>query len=171
MTLLTVMIFGCSVSIEGSNYKQLKPAFDIEAFFAGKVKAWGIVQNRLGEVVQRFEVNIEGVLKNEVLTLDETFTYAVGEGPEKRVWILNKNANGTYAGSASDISGTAVGTEYGNAFNFQYEMDLAVGDSHYRVKFDDWFFSFDKNNMMNRSYIKKFGVVMAEVTIFMQKQS
>ena len=63
-----------------------------------------------------------------------------------------------------------MGTPYGNAFTFAYEMDLEVGDSSYRVNFDDWFWAMDSKNMMNRSYIKKFGVVMAEVTIFMQKQ-
>ncbi|MEQ3652523.1 MAG: DUF3833 family protein, partial [Glaciecola sp.] len=102
--------------------------------------------------------------------LDETFEYGVGEGPLTRVWTLSKNANGTYTGNAGDIAGPATGTPYGNAFNFVYEMDLAVDDSTYRVNFDDWFWAFDENTMMNRSYIKKFGLVMAEVTIFMQKQ-
>jgi hypothetical protein len=49
-------------------------------------------------------------------------------------------------------------------------MDLEVDGTSYRVNFDDWFWAFDENTMMNRSYIKKFGIVMAEVTIFMQKQ-
>ena len=50
-------------------------------------------------------------------------------------------------------------------------MDLPVDDTTYAVTFDDWFWAFDDSAMMNRSYIRKFGVVMAEVTIFMQKQS
>ncbi|MEC8747574.1 MAG: DUF3833 family protein, partial [Pseudomonadota bacterium] len=41
----------------------------------------------------------------------------------------------------------------------------------YSVTFDDWFWAFDDSTMMNRSYIRKFGIVMAEVTIFMQKQT
>jgi hypothetical protein len=49
-------------------------------------------------------------------------------------------------------------------------MDLNVDGSTYRVAFDDWFFAIDDNTLMNRSYIKKFGIVMAEVTIFMQRQ-
>jgi hypothetical protein len=73
-------------------------------------------------------------------------------------------------GRAGDIAGPAEGVAYGNAFNFNYEMDLPVDDTEYRVVFDDWFWAFDDTTMMNRSYIKKFGIVMAEVTIFMQKQ-
>lgn len=47
---------------------------------------------------------------------------------------------------------------------------VCIDGSTYPVNFDDWFWALDDNTMMNRSYIKKSGIVMAEVTIFMQKQ-
>lgn len=168
--LLVLIVSACTSSINGDDYIEQNPKFDLEKFFDGSVKAWGIVQNRSGEVVQRFTVKIDGTLNNNTLVLDETFTYGLGEGPSKRIWTLNKNADGTYSGKADDVATTAIGQSYGNAFNFVYEMDLEVGDSSYRVKFDDWFWAFDDQTMMNRSYIKKFGLVMAEVTIFMQRQ-
>jgi|TARA_B100002049_G_C15905896_1_gene301889 hypothetical protein len=161
---------GCSVSVEGNDYKAVQPAFDLEQFFDGDVKAWGIVQNRSGEVVQRFIVDIAGKVEGDTLTLDEKFEYGVGEGPTERVWTIVKQSDNTFIGSATDIEGPAKGTSYGNAFNFHYEMDLPVDDTTYAVTFDDWFWAFDENTMMNRSYIRKFGIVMAEVTIFMQKQ-
>jgi hypothetical protein len=161
---------GCSVSVEGNDYKAVQPAFDLEQFFDGDVKAWGIVQNRSGEVVQRFIVDIAGKVEGDTLTLDEKFEYGVGEGPTERVWTIVKQSDNTFIGSATDIEGPAKGTSYGNAFNFHYEMDLPVDDTTYAVTFDDWFWAFDENTMMNRSYIRKFGIVMAEVTIFMQRQ-
>lgn len=163
-------IMGCSLSIDGEVYEQQQPAFDIEQFFDGQVTAWGIVQNRSGEVVQRFVVDIDGSINDDKLILDETFTYGLGEGPLKRVWTITKNANGTFTGKAGDIASDATGVSHGNAFNFVYEMDLTVDGSTYRVNFDDWFWAFDEKQIMNRSYIKKFGIVMAEVTIFMQRQ-
>lgn len=170
LVITSFMLAACSISIDGENYRTQEPKFDIEQFFVGKVTAWGIVQNRSGEIVQRFEVNIDGRMENGNLILDESFKYSVGDGPAKRVWTLSQNADGTYTGIANDIAEEATGTSYGNAFNFNYEMDLAVDGSTYRVNFDDWFWGLDDNNMINRSYIKKFGIVMAEVTIFMQKQ-
>ncbi|GBL05553.1 lipoprotein [Glaciecola sp. KUL10] len=169
---LTAMVglSACGITIDGNQYKAQSPAFELEAFFDGKVTAWGIVQNRSGEIVQRFIVDIDGSMQDDVLVLDETFTYQLGEGPTKRIWRLTKNADGTYTGQAGDIAVPATGTSFGNAFNFVYEMDLEVDGTSYRVNFDDWFWAFDENTMMNRSYIKKFGIVMAEVTIFMQKQ-
>lgn len=164
------LLTGCSVSIDGADYEQTRPHFDIMQFFDGDVKAWGIVQNRSGEVVQRFVVDIEGTVAGKQLTLDESFDYGVGEGPASRVWQITQQADGSFTGTAGDINGTAIGTSHGNAFNFHYSMDLPVDDTTYSVTFDDWFWSFDENTMMNRSYIRKFGLVMAEVTIFMQKQ-
>ena len=168
--LAPIVLSACSVSIDGENYKTQQPIFELETFFDGKVTAWGIVQNRSGEIVQRFTVDIDGSIQDDKLILDETFEYSEGEGAAKRIWTLTKNKNGTYTGRAGDIVGDAIGTSHGNAFNFAYEMDLDVDGTTYRVNFDDWFWAMDSNNMMNRSYIKKFGIVMAEVTIFMQKQ-
>lgn len=168
--LLLVGLSGCSNSIEGKMYQQTTPALSLERFFNGDVKAWGIVQNRAGDVVQRFTVTIKGRLEGDTLILDETFDYEVGEGPLERTWRITPTGNGNYEGRAGDILGVATGTSYGNAFNFQYEMDLPVDDTTYKVAFDDWFWAMGDGTLMNRSYVKKFGLVMAEVTIFMQQQ-
>ena len=158
-----------SPSIEGDLYVDSAPKFRLERFFDGEVEAWGIVQDRSGNLLQRFEADIIGTWKDGMLTLDETFRYALGEGPEKRVWTITKKGENGYAGSAGDIAGPADGTAYGNAMFWGYEMDLPVGDDSYRVTFEDWIWAFDQETIVNRSYIKKFGLVFAEVTIFMQK--
>lgn len=161
---------GCAGAPEGDTYRQQTPAFDLYQFFSGYVKAWGIVQDRSGEVVQRFIVDINARQEGDTLILEEAFTYQLGDGVKKRTWRITPQGNGRYAGEAGDILGTAKGTSYGNAFNFTYSMDLPVDDTTYEVAFDDWFFGMSEDTMMNRSYIKKFGITMAEVTIFMQKQ-
>ena len=168
---MAFLLSGCSVSLSGDDYESQTPEFNITQFFDGNVKAWGIVQNRSGEVVQRFEVVIKGRYDGATLVLDETFKYGLGDGPKERTWTITQVSDGIYSGKASDIESPATGIAHGNAFNFSYEMDLPVDDTTYRVAFDDWFFAMDENTMMNRSYIKKFGLVMAEVTIFMQREA
>ncbi len=165
-----ILLLGCSHSIDKDKYKGVSPKFDLYGFFEGDVKAWGIVQNRSGNVVQRFIVDINGTIKNDILTLDEKFEYGMGDGVKKRVWTIKKLSETTYSGEASDMLNTATGEVSGNALRWQYKMELPVGDKSYKVSFDDWMWSFNENTLMNRSYIKKFGLVMAEVTIFMQKQ-
>lgn len=168
-----LLLSGCaSKSIKGENYRLQTPAFDIAEFFAGTVKAWGIVQNRKGDIIQRFTVDIEGTVTGDNLVLDEVFHYDFGEGPMTRRWELQRIDKDKWSGSANDIASTATGAEHGNAFNWRYQMDLPRqgSDKTVRVVFDDWLWAMDDNTVINRSYIKKFGITFAEVTIFMQKQ-
>ena len=79
-------------------------------------------------------------------------------------------SDGAFSGRAADISGEATGISYGNALNWSHQMDLTVDSGTYRVTFDNWMCMVDEHALVNRAYIKKFGLVMAEVTLFMQKQ-
>lgn len=172
--LFVVLISGCSSALNGERYRNIEPALDIINFFTGETKAWGIVQDYSGNMTQQFTVDLIGTVANQngsrVLTLDETFHYQVGDGMKKRIWTLTQTPDGKIIGNAGDILGSATGTTYGNAFQFVYEMDLPVDDSTFRVTFDDWIWAFDEHTIINRSYIKKWGITVAEVTIFMQKQ-
>lgn len=168
-SLLLLVLGGCATHLDGTRYANQAPPFDLFRFFDGEVRAWGLVQNRRGEVVQRFEVTIDGSVEGDRLTLDETFRYGLGEGPEKRIWTIDRRADGRFTGTAGDILGDASGEAHGNAFFWSYSMDLPVGDTRYRVRFEDWIFALDDRRIMNRSYIQKFGLDVAEVTIFMER--
>ncbi len=167
---LMLWLAGCATAIDGARYQATEPAFDLFEFFDGSVKAWGLVQGRDGELIQRFEVAIEGSIEGDQLTLDETFTYGFGEGVESRVWTITRRADGSYSGRAGDVSGEARGRSYGNAFHWQYAMDIPVRGQMLEVKFSDWFWALDEQRLMNRSYLQKFGFDVAEVTIFMERQ-
>ena len=169
MLLASLWLGGCATSLDGSRYLDQSPAFDLFGFFSGEVRAWGIVQNRQGEVVQRFSVDILGSVSGDSLTLDETFAYGLGEGVTSRVWTITRRGDGRYEGSAGDILDTASGAAFGNAFRWSYAMELPVGEKSYRVVFDDWIFALDDRRIVNRSYIQKFGLDVAEVTIFMER--
>ena len=171
LLLAASLLAGCASGIDGSRYADGEPALDLFEFFTGRVVAWGVVQGRDGNVVQRFRVDIDGSVDGDTLTLDERFDYRQGEGVTHRVWTIERQADGGYTGRAGDILATAEGAAYGNAFQWRYQMDLPVGDGSYRVNFDDWFWSVTEDTLVNRSYIRKFGITFAEVTIFMQRQA
>ncbi len=171
VALLFLGLTACgSRDIAGSAYLDTSPEFKLTEFFDGDVRAWGIVQDRSGNITQRFIADIDGTWDGETLTLDETFEYLVGDGVTERVWTISRDANGEWQGGAGDILGQASGATYGNAFNWTYQMDLPVDDTSYVVNFDDWIWAFDEDTIMNRSYITKFGITFAEVTIFMSRQ-
>ncbi len=168
LTGVTMALSGCgSHSIE--RYRTSEPALDLKTYFTGPIKAWGVVQNRRGEVTRRFDVEMIGSWSGDIGTLEEHFDYYDGK-TQKRVWTIRKTADGRYEGTAGDILGTAQGQAEGSAMRWAYVMDLPVGDKTYRITFDDWMFLMNDGVLINRSYLKKFGITVAELTLFMQKQ-
>ncbi len=171
LIVITLVLSGCATKLDGERYQDLQPPFDLFNFFDGEVRAWGVVQNRTGELVQKFEVSILGDIEGNTLTLDESFRYSLGRGVEKRIWSIERLPDGRYRGGAGDILGDAYGDAYGNAFRWRYSMDLPLDDGTVRVQFDDWIWALDDTRIINRSYIQKFGLDVAEVTIFMQREN
>jgi hypothetical protein len=112
---------------------------------------------------------MHGSWEGDVGTLKEQFTYYDGKTQE-RTWTITKRSDGTYEGTASDILDKAEGKTGGNAVHWKYRMDLDVDGSTYRITFDDWMWQMHDGVMINRSYLKKFGITVAELTLFMQKQ-
>ncbi len=165
---LMTFLNGCATpSMEA--YKDTKPVLDLKTYFTGPIKAWGVIQNRSGEVTRRFDVTMNGSWKGDVGTLEESFQYYDGE-TQKRVWTITKTGENRYEGTAGDILDKANGHSNGSAMRWAYKMDLPVGDTTYRITFDDWMFLMNDGVLINRSYLKKFGVTVAELTLFMQKQ-
>ena len=164
---VTLMLTGCSNSIQ--QYENTTPSMSIQEYFSGSIKAWGIVQDWRGRVVKRFDIKMQGSWDGNTGTLDETFDYYDGS-TQKRRWTIYKKQDGYYEGQADDIIGTATGQEKGSAVRWGYTMEVPVGDTTYRLAFDDWMWLMNDGVVMNRSYLKKFGIPVAQLTIFMQKQ-
>lgn len=162
------MLSGCAGN-SVDYYAGTAPQADIKEYFNGPVKAWGIVQDWRGRVVRRFDVSMVGKWEGDTGTLTEHFDYYDGKKQE-RVWTIRKLPDGTYEGTAGDIIGKATGATAGSAARWNYVMDLPVDDTTYRIRFDDWMWVMNDGVLINRSYLKKFGVTVSELTIFMQKQ-
>ena len=163
------VLLGACTGPKLEHYNDTSPRFDMQTYFTGPIKAWGIVQDRRGHVVRKFDVDMVGTVKDDVITLEEDFEYYDGE-TQRRVWVIKPSVNGGYEGRADDILDYAKGEVNGNALRWAYEMDLPVGDKTYRITFDDWMFQMNDGVLVNRSYLKKFGITVAELTLFMQKQ-
>ena len=151
------------------DYKDTTPQADIKTYFTGPIKAWGIIQDRSGKVVSRFDVDMIGTWKDNIGTLKEDFHYYDGS-KNQRIWTITKLGDNKYEGTAGDIIGKATGAQNGSAVQWKYQMDVPVGDSKYRLTFDDWMWQMNDGIVINRSYLKKFGFVVAELTLVIQKQ-
>jgi hypothetical protein len=160
------LLTGCSASLQ--DYSNSSPEFELKKYFDGEVTAWGIVQDYSTKLSRRFCVDIIGTWNGNEGQLHETFYYNDGE-QQIRIWDLKTLADGTVTGSAGDVIGQASGRSQGSAFNWQYTLIVPVGDSEYEFAIDDWMFQMDDTRVMNRSYMKKWGVTVAEISIFFDK--
>ena len=58
---------GCSDKV--TNYQGTQPVASLSEYFSGPIKAWGIVQDRKGHVMQRVEIDMVGKWSGDKGTL------------------------------------------------------------------------------------------------------
>lgn len=172
MRALLVLLFALSVAgcggVDVRQYAAEQPALELSDYFNGELEAWGMFQNRSGEVVKRFHVAMTGTWQGDVGTLDERFTYSDGS-TERRVWTLRRQADGSWRGTAGDVVGEAIGDVSGNALHWRYQLLLKVDGEQYVVDFDDWMFLMDQRVMLNRARMSKWGIDLGQVTLSFYK--
>jgi len=167
--LIAILFNSCSGNnMKPIDFKDQKPRLIIEDYLSGNVKAWGILQNRSGKVIRQFSANLNGKWNGKELILDEKFIWTDGE-IQKRQWRINKIDEHNYEGTAGDVVGVAKGYSYGPAFKFEYVLLVPVKGKEIKITFDDWIFKQDNKVAINRAIMTKFGIKVAELTVFFQK--
>jgi hypothetical protein len=161
-------VSSCSTAID--DYDDKTAQFDLKTYFDGNLIAWGTIQDSSDKVTRRFCVELEGTWKGNEGVLAEKFFYDDGE-ISYRNWSLTKQQNGHYQGTADDVIGIAEGQHNGFAFNLKYTLALPVDGSVYNVSMNDWMYQIDEHRVVNKTAISKFGVNVANVTLFFDKQT
>lgn len=168
LVLVLFLMSGCSnMSVE--QYRDSTPQLVLEDYFLGETRAWGIFQNRNGDVERQFTVDILGKMVDGNLVLEEDFIYADGT-LDRRVWTIKKIDEQHYEGRASDVIGHAIGHVSGNALNWSYTLDLPYKDGTIEVQFDDWMFLQPDGVLLNKAKMTKFGFYLGEVTLVFQRK-
>lgn len=165
---MVVVLAGCTGKPALEDEKLSTRNLNLEEFFEGRTVAYGQFQDIFGTVRRRFEVEIEGTWDGETLTLVEDFVYE-DDSTEQRVWTLVKTGEDTWRGTAPGVIGEAFGEEQGDTFNWRYTIDLPVPDGTMRVTFDDWMWLLTEDRLLNRAYMRRFGVDIGEVIITFEK--
>ena len=169
IAIFSVMLFACS-GMDVEQYKNETPKLDLQAYLNGRIKGYGIVQDRSNKVTKRFDFSGYAVWKDNVGTFNEKITYTDGK-VDKRVWKFTKISDSYYEATTPDVIGKAEIKVSGNAMNWKYTMNVKVDDNTtYKIDFDDWMFLMDDGKLVNRNYFHKYGVDVGELTLFMEKQ-
>lgn len=169
LAVLAGLLAGCG-SVPVAQYRDEQPALDLQRYFNGTVDAWGLFQDRSGNVVKRFTVRIDARWSSDTGTLDEHFEYSDGS-KSRRIWTLQRIDQHRFRVTADDVVGEARGELYGNALRWQYVLRLDVDGRSWDVDFDDWMYLMDDQVMLNRSVMSKFGVRLGEVILTFRKRT
>ena len=165
-------LVGCSQALfkaDIKDYAANTPPLKLEQFFDGKSYAYGIFEDRFGNLKRQFRVHIDGRVDADGLILDERFIYEDGE-TARRVWtIQNRGVDETglmrYQGQADDIDGVATGQIAGNVLSWSYDIVLSLSGQNLKVRFDDFIYQLDEDIAINRAYVSKWGVEIGQVTL------
>ena len=165
--ILILLLNSCS-EMKPEDYKNTKPIIKIEEYFQGKVKAWGMLQGRSGEIKRQFVADMKGKFDGQNLILDETFVWNDGE-KQKRRWTIKKLEDNRYEGTAPEVVGIAKGVSFGSAFKFEYKLLVPYKYKKIKIKLDDWIFKQDEKIAINKATLTKFGIKVGELTVLFVK--
>ena len=168
IALLALLLTNACSNMTIDEYKESGPELVLEDYFDGQTRAWGLFEDRLGNVKREFVVDIEGTWDGEQLVLTEDFVYSDGER-EQRIWTLTKTGADSYTGSTENVVGEATGRTAGNAFNWKYDFNLQVGDSKWKVHFDDWMFLQSNGVLLNKATVSRWGIKIGTVFLSFKK--
>ncbi|WP_028773822.1 DUF3833 domain-containing protein [Shewanella waksmanii] len=166
---LSMLLASCS-SVELDDYQGTRPDLKLEQFFDGKLVAYGIVLDRSGKMIRRFEVDLLASWQGNKGEIKEWFRFNDGE-KSTRIWQLEKLGDNQYQGTANDVVGIASGQTSGSALYWQYQLDIVVEGETYTVTLDDWMYLLDEKRLFNKTDMSKFGFKVGEVILYIEKQS
>ena len=161
------LLGGCS-SVTVMDYAGRTPVFDVETFFDGPLAAHGVVKDRGGKVIRSFSATIDASWDEGVGTLDEDFIFDDGE-KQKRIWTLRRQPDGTYIGTAGDVSGEGILTQAGNSVFLDYVLQVPYRGSTIDVRVDDRMYLLTPDLLINESTLRKFGLAVGELLLVIQR--
>jgi hypothetical protein len=139
--------------------------FEITRFLEGRTRAWGVVEDRFGRVRQRISVEMSGTWSDGHFRLDERFSYGDGR-TETRTWVVVPGENSRFTANCDDCVGVAEGQCHADSIHMRYRFRLKLASRDVVVAFDDRIYRMGDREAVNRARISKWGVEIAELTLF-----
>ena len=162
-----LMLYSCT-GIDVNTYHNNNPKLVLENFFNGHLTAHGVVKNRRGKVIRLFNATIDANWEKETGILDETFKFDDGE-IQKRMWILTKQSDNYYTGTAKDVAGTAHLKLSGNSLFIKYVLSVPYKGKTINVNVDDRMYLINDNVLINETKMSKFGFQVGSVALTIVK--
>ncbi len=168
VTLILAIVLTACTGVPVEHFDRATPDFDPIAYFDGPTHSWGVIQAADGAPKSRFRADLSGHRDADGLVLIQNFTFEDGH-TQQRNWRLHRVDAHRYDATASDVIGVATGYAYGNAFRWDYTLQLTSNPLS-RVQMHHWMYlAGDGVTLLNQVTIRKFGVQVGGTTEYFQR--
>ncbi|PLW69639.1 DUF3833 domain-containing protein [Pseudohalioglobus lutimaris] len=165
--LFLTLAAACS-PVQVTDYSAMTPRFSVEEFFQGPLAAHGVVKDRSGKVIRTFNATIAASWEDGVGTLDEDFVFNDGE-KQKRIWTLRRQSDGSYTGTAGDVTGEGTLRQSGNAVFLDYVLQVPYRGDTIDLHVDDRMYLLTPDILINESTLDKFGFQVGELLLVIRR--
>lgn len=147
------------------------PRLELERFFDGEIRGWGVTQSRFGTLQNQFRIEATGRWDEASRTLSLVETYHFDDGHTDRLeWSIEKLSPNRFVGREPRMIGDANGEQDANHFRWRYTRRVPAADgSESKLYFDDCMWLQAPEILVARGSIRKFGVEIATLSGFYVK--
>ena len=147
-----------------SNFKDL----NFQKFFTGEVIAKGnLILFFPKKSVKDLYVVFKGVFKNNKLRLIEK--YIENEKKIIRNWSFEKKSNTLFIGEEKNVRGKIIVRVNKNNLKMRYYFKLLIWKFTVTVLINDYMFLINDKEIVNTTYVSKFGINLAKVVLLYKK--
>lgn len=147
-----------------SVFENTRPIFNPLKYYTGHTRSWGVFENRGGEATQYLTTETWGHVVNGELRMEQDL-YIGNKPRQHRSWKMRRVDEHHFEATANDMIGTAHGEASGCAFVWSFTLALKPGNPLFNVQMTQhMYLQPDGKTMINRDTIRKFGILLAEVT-------
>ena len=143
------------------NYNEKLPTFSMESYFSKEVTALGYMTFFYPiKTIKDIKIVFSGNFHDNTLTLKENYTD--NNSKALRIWTFKKTSSSCYIGKESNVKGPIKVSIYGNKLNMKYKFKTNYKKICFSVNVKDSMYLADKETLINKTIISKYGIILAE---------
>ncbi|MBA4165995.1 MAG: DUF3833 family protein [Chitinophagaceae bacterium] len=166
--LVLFILTSCS-TLKPKSFSSGTPLVDPVKFFGGHTHSTGVLEAPNGKPSDRITTKTTGVYANGILSIEQDL-YPEKRKQNHRSFNLKLTDAHHVEATGSDITGTAHGELYGNYFTWSFRLKIADKGLVQHVNMTQYMYLMpDGKTLIIRSVIRKFGIVVKEITELFHK--
>ena len=161
---LSLVILASCASLKPDSFSNTTSTTDPIKFFGGHTHSTGVIESPNGKPSERITTQTAGVFANGMLRMEQDLHSDDSKPTHRNFTFTIIDAHHVDA-TGSDIAGTAHGVLYGNYFTWSFRLKVAnKGLIHHVNMTQHMYLMPDGKTLIIRSIIRKFGIIVKEIT-------